>query len=424
MNDRNLESPQKPGARPALEASEEAWRDFLERPPLQPDGGAAACHRGKTVLVAGAGGSIGSALALEAATADPRLLILLDRCEQHLHEIQAAIAAAAPPARTVAVLADVGDEGAMEELFVRYHPELVYHAAAYKHVPLVETNPLAGLRNNVVGTWVLAQAAARHGASALVALSTDKAANPRSVLGLSKRVAELAILALGRPGTETRMASLRLGNVLGSRGSVVPRFVEQIARGGPVTVTHPDARRYFLTIEESVRLIVRAAGATAGGALLAPELGRQIPVARLAEFLIRRAGLEPGRDIRVTFTGLRPGDKLSEDLLATSERQGAAVTEWLFRVETPWLEAGPLAEGIEALRRAAERWDAAAALEAARRLVPEYRPSAELVATLGLEAIDAAPPATLPGARGSVPLRPRRGGRAADHPLPEPGERA
>jgi FlaA1/EpsC-like NDP-sugar epimerase len=344
-----------------------------------------AIHFDKTILVAGAGGSIGSHLVRRVAAAAPRLLILLDNSEQNLYEIHGETSAlpAAGRTETIAVLADIGDEAAMEDLFARHRPEIVYHAAAFKHVPLVESNPLAGLRNNVLGTWVLANAAARHEAAGLVALSTDKAANPRSVLGVSKRMAELVLAGLSN--SRTRMNSLRLGNVLGSRGSVVPLFLRQIARGGPVTVTDPAARRYFLTLDESVGLMLNVAAHAEGGKLFAPEMGAPIPVAALAEFLIRRAGLRPGKEIEVAFTGLRPGDKMSEELVSSRESKAEAAGRWLYRVETPAVGADELADGIGALRKAIETWDAAAAISVACRMAPEYRPSAELRQAPGTE---------------------------------------
>lgn len=370
------------GPNASLDGRDGTWRGFLRRPAIETDHTIwNSVHSGKTILVAGAGGSIGSHLVRRLAAADARLLILLDNSEHNLYEIHAEVAAARERAQTVAVLADMGDEAAVEDLFARHRPDLVYHTAAFKHVPLVESNPLAGLRNNVLGTWVLAQAAVRHRAGGVVALSTDKAANPRSVLGVSKRMAEMVLAALSN--ARTRMNSLRLGNVLGSRGSVVPLFLRHIARGGPVTVTDPDARRYFLTLDESAGLIVAVAALPESGKLFAPEMGEPIRVAELAEYLIRKTGFTPGKEIAVRFTGLRPGDKISEELISVGESKAEAAGRWLYRVETPALEADELAENIGALRKAVERWDAAAALRVACRIVPDYRPSAELQQTLG-----------------------------------------
>jgi FlaA1/EpsC-like NDP-sugar epimerase len=360
------------------------WREFLRRPAIEADALASqAIHSGKTILVAGAGGSIGSHLVRQIAAWEPRLLILLDNSEHNLYEIQAELSAAARTPETIAALADMCDEAATEDLFERHRPDFVYHAAAFKHVPLVESNPLAGLRNNVLGTWTLAQTAARHGVEGLAALSTDKAANPRSVLGVSKRMAELVLLGLSN--ARTRMNSLRLGNVLGSRGSVAPLFQRQIARGGPVTVTDPEVRRYFLTLEESVHLLVATAAHPAGGNLYAPEMGEPIRVTQLAEFLIRRAGFTPGNEIEITFAGLRPGDKMSEELISAREIKGETIGRWLYKVETPALAAEELAERIGELRRAVEKRDTTAALAAACRMAPEYQPTAELRRSLNAE---------------------------------------
>lgn len=370
------------GAAAPLEVSEHEWRSFLSHAPIESDPSPwETIHSGKTILVAGAGGSIGSHLARRLAGARPRLLILLDNSEHNLYQIHAELSAAPGGAELAPVLADICDPAALDDLFERLRPDLVYHAAAFKHVPLVERNPLAGLRNNVLGTWVLAKTAARHHAAALVALSTDKAANPRSVLGASKRMAELVLLALN--DRRTRVNSLRLGNVLGSHGSVVPLFLEQIARGGPVTVTHPEVQRFFLTLDESIRLIMAAATHPEGGNLFAPELGEPICVAKLAEFLIRRAGFTPGKEIAVAFTGLRPGDKMSEELVSIRESKAGALDRWLYRVDTPALAPDELEECIEELGKAAERWDEAAGVAVACRMVPEYRPSAELQREIG-----------------------------------------
>lgn len=355
----------------------EAWRELLGRPAIEsaaPDW--KSFHAGKTILVAGAGGSIGSHLVRKLAEADPGLLILLDLSEQNLYEIRSELAEASRATATLAALADIGDEPVLDDLFARHRPDLVYHTAAYKQVPLLEQNPLAALRNNALGTWTLARTAARHKVRTFVALSTDKAANPRSMLGASKRIAELALLALNPPAT--RMNSLRLGNVLGSRGSVAPLFLHQIARGGPVTVTHEQVCRYFLTLDESVELLFSVAACAEGGCLFAPELGDPVAVRRLADYLIERTGFTPGKEIPITFTGLRPGDKLSEDLISSRERKAEALNRWLYRVVTPSLPVEDLRAALIELRRNVEERDAAAALATVRRVVPEFQPGDEL----------------------------------------------
>jgi FlaA1/EpsC-like NDP-sugar epimerase len=363
------------------DAETDGWREFLGRPAIEdvvPDW--KAFHAGKTILVAGAGGSIGSHLATRLLPAKPGRLILLDRGEHNLYKIHGALSAASGQTRVIAALADIGDPAALEEVFASYRPDLVYHAAAFKQVPILEQNPLAALHNNALGTWELAKTAARHNVPRMVALSTDKAANPRSVLGASKRIAELVLLALNQPGTH--MNSLRLGNVLGSRGSVVPLFLRQIARGGPVTVTHRDICRFFLTLDESVELLLAVAAQPDGGQLFTPELGDPIPVLRLAEHLIRRAGFTPGKEISIAITGVRPGDKMAEDLISDRESRAEAVNRWLYRVATTALSAGELTEALNELQGSIEKRDGAAALETACRIVPEFQPSAELRQTL------------------------------------------
>ena len=352
------------------------WTDFLRRPRIEASSDWAEQYTGKAILVAGAGGSIGSHLARRLIAAQPRLLILLDRSEHDLYRIHAELSAASHRAHLTALLADICDEAAMEDVLGNNRPDIVYHAAAFKHVPILERNPFAALRNNALGSWTLANAAVRAGVPRLVALSTDKAAGPASVLGTSKRIAELALLRLS--DSPTRITSLRLGNVLGSRGSVVPLFQKQIASGGPVTVTHPEARRFFLTLDESVELLLAAALASGGKDLLVPELGDLISIAGLAEFLIRRTGFTPGKEVAVAFTGLRPGDKLSEDLIAANERRLEAVGSALYRVATPAPSASELDKWIGGLQQAVERRDGAAVLGTLSRIMPEYQPSETL----------------------------------------------
>jgi len=241
------------------------------------------------------GGSIGSALALKIAASNPRLVLLLENCEQNLYQIHTELNRLAYGAPFVSILGDIADRPLLDAIFAQHHPEIVYHAAAFKHVPLMETNPLAAVRNNTLGTYALAQAVAHHGAEKLIMISTDKAVDPHSVMGASKRLAEPILLALG--SEKTRMNSIRLGNVLGSQGSVGLLFLQQISRGGPVTVTHPDVRRYFLTLGETVGLVSPQRLSNHLEAFWVPELGPPLKVLDLAEHLIRHANLTPGDDV-------------------------------------------------------------------------------------------------------------------------------
>jgi FlaA1/EpsC-like NDP-sugar epimerase len=352
------------------------WNDFLRRPRIEAGRGSATYHTGKTILVAGAGGSIGSHLARRLISTQPRRLILLDRSEHDLYQIHAELSAEFSPAHLTALLADICDASAMDELLANSRPDIVYHAAAFKHVPILERNPFAALRNNALGSWLFARACVRAGVPRMIALSTDKAAGPASVLGASKRIAELALLRLS--DSCTRITSLRLGNVLGSRGSVVPLFEKQIAAGGPVTVTHPEARRFFLTLDESVELLLAAALVPGGGNLFVPELGESVSISTLAEFLIRLAGFTPGKEIALAYTGLRPGDKLTEDLIAADERRMEAVGSSLYRVATPAPPAREFDQWLAELQQTVERRDGSAVLEVLSRILPDYRPSETL----------------------------------------------
>lgn len=342
-----------------------AWRRFLPLPPDQTGSlQFGSAHAGRNVLVTGAGGYIGSALVKAIAGAGPRCVVLLDSSEHNLFEIQRHMEMGQVPHH--ALLGSVDDPDFLDETFSRFHPEIIYHAAAFKHVPLLELNPIAAVRNNAIGTWALAQAAVRHGTSKLVLISTDKAVKPHSVMGVSKRIAELAVVALSGPAC--RMNAIRLGNVIGSGGSVVPVFLKQIAEGTPLTVTHPDASRWFLTLRDTVDAILAGGAAACEGRILLPELGEPVRIAELAGFLIHAAG----KEIPIRFTGLRPGDKLTEELLYENERKDGFVAGPFEVLKTPKLSPAELEDVMERLSGCIARRDVCGLIEALTFVVPEY----------------------------------------------------
>lgn len=276
--------------------------------------------RDRIVLVTGAGGSIGSELCRQIARVRPRLLILLDHAEDNLFQIDRELVSEWHFSRVESVLADCKEPERMLEVMQRFKPEIVFHAAAYKHVPLMEGNPLEAVRNNAIATRVTAETAAVAGAERFVLISTDKAVDPRTVMGASKAMAEWVVAAAGERYPATRFVSVRFGNVLGSSGSVVPIFRRQIERGGPVTVTHPEMTRYFMTIPEAVQLVIRAGDlGDSRGEVFVLEMGEPVRIVDLAHNMIRLAGYEPDTDIAIEFTGPRPGEQLHERLLADGE---------------------------------------------------------------------------------------------------------
>jgi FlaA1/EpsC-like NDP-sugar epimerase len=273
---------------------------------------------GKTVMVTGAGGSIGSELARQIARFDPSKLLLVERAEFALFNIDRELREHWPDLNVVPLTADVGDENRMRSIFSTYDPRIVVHAAAHKHVPLMESNPTEAVKNNVIGTRLLGEISGQFGADAFVLISTDKAVRPTSMMGASKRVAELVIQDLNSR-YETRYVAVRFGNVIGSAGSVIPIFREQIAKGGPVTVTHRDMVRYFMTIPESVQLVLQAGAMGEGGEIFILDMGEPVSILDLAKDTITLSGLKPYEDIEIVFTGVRPGEKLFEELQTDAE---------------------------------------------------------------------------------------------------------
>lgn len=274
---------------------------------------------GKTVLVTGAGGSIGSDLCKQIAKRNPKALILFEICEFFIYKIDLELREQFPNLNIIPIVGDVKEENRVNEIFSEYRPDVVFHAAAYKHVPMMELNPLEALKTNVIGTSVVAEAAGRFTVQSFVLVSTDKAVRPTNIMGASKRMAELQVQSLQKLYPNTKYGTVRFGNVLGSNGSVIPRFMEQIKKGGPVTVTHPEITRYFMSIPEATQLVLQAGSMTKGGEVFVLDMGEPVKIINLAKDLIRLCGLEPDKDIELKFTGLRPAEKLYEELIFDEE---------------------------------------------------------------------------------------------------------
>ena len=328
---------------------------------------------GRRVLVTGGGGSIGAELCEQVARFDPAVLIVLDRAEFALFEVDRRLQRLHPELERVPIVADICDRNGLERIFAEYAPEIVLHAAAHKHVPLMEFNAAEAVKNNVLGTHLVAEIAGEKGAGTFVLISTDKAVRPTSIMGATKRVAELVIQDLDRRYS-TCYLGVRFGNVLGSTGSVVPIFREQIAAGGPVTVTHRDVTRYFMTVAEAAQLVLQAAAIGEGGEIMTLDMGEPVRVADLARDMIRLSGLEPYVDIDIIFTGLRPGEKLIEDLELTGENMQSTRHPKIF---IGLLEGYPPAEIELALARLEELIQLGDP-EAVRRCLHELLPESNL----------------------------------------------
>jgi FlaA1/EpsC-like NDP-sugar epimerase len=304
--------------------------DLLKREPVNIDLHEIADYlTGKTVLITGGGGSIGSEMCRQAIEYEPSHLVIIDNCENNLFDIQMELSEFEFSGEIHIELVDIKNRLKLETIFARYKPQVIFHAAAYKHVPLMESHPEEALQNNVIGTKNVAEMADKYGTEIFILVSTDKAVNPSSVMGATKRIAELVIKDINRT-SKTRFAAVRFGNVLGSRGSVIPTFINQIAKGGPVTVTHPDMVRYFMTIPEAVQLVFQAGALAEGGETFVLDMGDPVKIDDLARDLISISGYEPGVDIEITYTGIRPGEKLYEELFTDREGMSSTRHERIF----------------------------------------------------------------------------------------------
>jgi FlaA1/EpsC-like NDP-sugar epimerase len=333
---------------------------------------------GRCVLVTGAGGSIGAELCRQIARVGPSQLILLDHAEDNLFEIERELVDDRHALNVCAVLADCKEEERMREVFAQYRPTVVFHAAAYKHVGLMEANPVEAVRNNALATRVMARVAGDIGTRTFVLVSTDKAVTPATVMGASKALAEWAVEAADRRYPETAFTAVRFGNVLGSSGSVVPIFQRQIAAGGPVTVTDPRMTRFFMTIPEAVQLVIRSGSLAAGGEVFVLDMGEPVPIMDLAKDMIRFAGLEPGRDIAIDIVGPRPGEKLHEELFNAYERAEPTPAAKILRAVRPVIDPEWVEETFNQISLLVLEGDAATLAAAVAQLAAVRAPAADV----------------------------------------------
>ncbi|MBS5622392.1 MAG: polysaccharide biosynthesis protein, partial [Clostridium sp.] len=341
--------------------------------------------KNKTVLVTGGGGSIGSELCRQIAHFHPKRLIIFDIYENNAYDLQNELLMKFPNLNLEVLIGSVRDRARVEHVFEVCRPDVVFHAAAHKHVPLMELSPGEAVKNNVFGTLNVAQACDKYGVKRMVMISTDKAVNPTNIMGATKRICELIIQYCSRHSKNTDYMAVRFGNVLGSNGSVIPLFKRQIAAGGPVTVTHPDIIRYFMTIPEAARLVIQAGGMAHGGEIFILDMGEPVKIVDLARNLIRLSGLEPDVDIKIKYTGLRPGEKLYEELLLDSEGGCQKTSHQLIYIgkPIPFDEETFLAD-LESLRKVAGV-DNVKMVELVHRLVPTYTGHAERSDALAAE---------------------------------------
>ncbi len=348
--------------------------DLLGREPVRLDAGLIREYlRDKSVMITGAGGSIGSELCRQVAQFSPRRLVLYERSEFNLYQIHMNLRELFPDLEIDAVIGDVLNQRRVERTLDQFRPDVVFHAAAYKHVPLMESNSEEALRNNVFGTWIVAYLSCAYGVNKFVMVSTDKAVRPTNIMGASKRIAELICQGFARDN-KTKFVTVRFGNVLNSVGSVIPLFKSQIAKGGPVTVTDPEIYRYFMTIPESVQLIMQAGAMGKWGEIFILDMGEPIKIVDLARDMIRLSGLEPDKDVKIVFTGLRPGEKLYEELLTEGEEIKSTLHDKIKIAKREKIDWLILMEKIEQLRELLQDGFSQAAIEKVKEIVPEFKP--------------------------------------------------
>lgn len=328
----------------------------------------------KTILITGGGGSIGSEICRQCSVFKPKCIIIFDIYENNAYALQKELESKYDDIEYPIEIGSVRDKKRLERLFNKYNPDVVFHAAAHKHVPLMESNPREAVKNNVFGTLYTAQEAGHHGVSHFIFISTDKAVNPTSVMGATKRMGEMVIQYMAHKHNGTRFAAVRFGNVLGSSGSVIPLFQQQIENGGPITVTHPDIERYFMTIPEASRLVIQAGGMAKGGEIFILDMGKPVRILDLARNLVHLSGLELGEDIKIEFTGLRPGEKLYEELLMSSESTVPTDTDGIMVSVGEEVTRDEVGEKLDVLEASFDKSDDEIK-EALQEVVPTYTPT-------------------------------------------------
>jgi FlaA1/EpsC-like NDP-sugar epimerase len=344
---------------------------------------------GKRAMVTGGGGSIGGEIAMQICQFNPKELVLLDHGENGLFQINLNLEKKCPDLKNVSVVADIRNREKMDKIFKKYRPEVVFHTAAHKHVPMMEYHPDEAVMNNIIGTKNVAELAEKYGAERVVMISTDKAINPTSVMGASKQVAEMVVKDLGsrkagikESKNKTKFVAVRFGNVLESNGSVVPMFRQQIAEGGPITVTDREVKRYFMTLPEASQLVIQAGALGKGGEVFVLDMGKPIKVLELAKEMIRLSGLKLGEDIEIKIIGLRPGEKLFEELLTEEERSGVlgdSGHEKIFIAKVEEVDGEKLEKDIKELERLAKKIDSEGIVRKLQEMVPSYEPNREML---------------------------------------------
>lgn len=359
--------------------------DLLERDPIKLDSTNVIKElRGRVILVTGAAGSIGSEILRQVTHYKPKKIVAVDQAESALHEISLELHPYIQKLNVSVefIIADIRDEGRVKNIFEKYKPEIVFHAAAYKHVPLMESNPYEAVKINIFGTKLIADFSVQYGVEKFVMISTDKAVNPTNVMGATKRVAEMYVQSLHQQGSSTQFITTRFGNVLGSNGSVVPLFKKQIEAGGPITITHPEITRYFMTIPEACNLVLEAGAMGNGGEIFMFDMGESVKIVDLAKKMIKLSGLTLGKDIEIVFTGLRPGEKLYEELLADKENNLPTHHPKILKAKNAGVDSELLGYQLKILEQKLEDHEDFSLVAVLKQIVEEYRSNNSVFAKL------------------------------------------